>query len=162
VGTIATTTSETAKALGELEDGNCLTLRTSIVGPDLNPKGTGLLNWFMQQAGPVNGYTGAIWNGQTTLQLAKTIEYAAERRIDGLYNIVPDGTVTKYELLRLFNRHLRDDAVQVNPVLGLSADKSLVRTRLALDCPVPGIPQMVAELAEWMRSHRSLYPHYAL
>jgi dTDP-4-dehydrorhamnose reductase len=151
-----------SKALGELEGGKCLTLRTSIVGPDLSPKGIGLLNWFMQQPGPVNGYTGAIWNGQTTLQLAKTIEYATERRIEGLYNIVPEGTVSKYELLQLFNRHLRYDAVQVNPVLGLSADKSLVRTRLALDCPVPEIPQMVAELAEWMRSHRSHYPHYAL
>ena len=151
-----------SKALGELEDDKSITLRTSIVGPDLSPTGIGLLNWFMQQQGSVNGYTGAIWNGQTTLQLAKTIEYAAERRIGGLYNIVPEGGVTKYELLQLFNRHLRQDAIQLNPVPGLSVDKSLIRTRFALDCPVPEIPQMIGELAEWMREHRSLYPHYAL
>lgn len=151
-----------SKALGELEDGVHLTLRTSIVGPDMNPRGIGLLNWFMQQRGPVQGFTGAVWNGQTTLQLARTIEYAAERRIRGLYNIVPEGAVTKYELLQLLNRHLRRDAVDVRPVVGVTADKSLVRTRLELDCPVPEIPQMVAELAEWMRSHRQLYPHYPL
>ena len=151
-----------SKALGELEDERNLTLRTSIVGPDLSPNGIGLLNWFMQQPGPISGFTGAIWNGQTTLQLAKTIEYAAVRRLGGLYNIVPDRAVTKFELLQLFNRELRHDTVQVNAVPGLTVDKSLVRTRLELDCPVPDIPAMVAELAEWMREYRSLYPHYAL
>lgn len=151
-----------SKALGELEDDRNLTLRTSIVGPDLDPAGIGLLNWFMRQEGRVGGYTGAIWNGQTTLQLAKTIEYAATRRIAGLYNIVPDAAVSKFELLGLFNTHLRADAVRVEPVPGPSVDKSLVRTRLALDCPVPDIPRMVADLAEWMRGHRVLYPHYAL
>ena len=151
-----------SKALGELEDERNLTLRTSIIGPDLSAKGIGLLNWFMQQPGPISGFTGAIWNGQTTLQLAKTIEYAAVRRLGGLYNIVPDHAVTKFELLQLFNRELRHDTVQVNAVPGLTVDKSLVRTRLELDCPVPDIPAMVAELAEWMREYRSLYPHYAL
>ena len=151
-----------SKALGELEDDRNLTLRTSIVGPDLDPAGIGLLNWFMRQEGRVMGYTGAIWNGQTTLQLAKTIEYAALRRIAGLYNIVPETPVSKFELLGLFNRHMRADAVQVEPVPGPSVDKSLARTRLELDCPVPDIPLMVADLAEWMREHRALYPHYAL
>lgn len=151
-----------SKALGELEDDKNLTLRTSIVGPDLNPEGIGLLNWFMQQQGAVNGFTQAIWNGQTTLQLAKTIEYAAERRIAGLYNVVPEGTVSKFELLSLFSRYFRHGTVQVHAVPGLRVDKSLHRTRHALDCMVPEIPQMVAELAEWMRHHRLLYPHYAL
>ena len=36
-----------SKALGELDDDKNLTLRNSIVGPDINPKGIGLLNWFM-------------------------------------------------------------------------------------------------------------------
>jgi len=151
-----------SKALGELEDDKNITLRTSIVGPDLSPQGIGLLNWFLQQAGPVNGYTGAIWNGQTTLQLAKTIEYAAERRLAGLFNVVPDQSVTKFELLQLFNKHFRNPQVVVNAVQGLSVDKSLVRTRFPLDCPVPDIPHMVVELAEWVRQHRSRYPHYVL
>ena len=62
-----------SKALGELEDEKNITLRNSIVGPDINPNGIGLLNWFMKQEETVNGYTGAIWTGQTTLQLANMI-----------------------------------------------------------------------------------------
>ena len=151
-----------SKALGELEDNLNLTLRTSIVGPDLEPAGIGLLNWFMRQEGEVKGYTRAIWNGQTTLQLAKTIEYGALRRIGGLYNVVPKVAISKFELLQLFNRHLRGDAVHIEPVPGLTIDKSLLRTRHALDCPVPEIPEMIAELAAWMREHRTLYPHYVL
>ena len=52
-----------SKAIGELDDGKNITLRNSIVGPDINPNGIGLLNWFMQQQGTVNGFTGAMWTG---------------------------------------------------------------------------------------------------
>ena len=65
-----------SKALGELENDKDVTLRNSIVGPDINPSGIGLLNWFLQQKGPVKGYRKAIWTGQTTLQLARTMEEA--------------------------------------------------------------------------------------
>lgn len=95
------------KALGELEDGKNVTLRNSIVGPDINPQGIGLMNWFMQQHGEIKGYTKAMWTGQTTLQLAKTMEVAAKERIHGLYNTVPDHAISKYNLLRLFNHYLR-------------------------------------------------------
>ncbi|MFN0097617.1 MAG: sugar nucleotide-binding protein [Gemmatimonadaceae bacterium] len=149
-----------SKALGELEDGKNLTLRTSIVGPDMHPSGIGLLNWFMRQQGEVKGFTRAIWTGQTTLQLAKTIEYAVRRRIPGLFNIVPDASISKYELLGLFNRYLRLEAVTVVPVEGLAVDKSLLRTRRELDCEVPTYERMVVELAEWMKTHAHLYPHY--
>ena len=93
-----------SKAVGELNDKKNVTLRNSIVGPDIKINGIGLLNWFMQQKGPINGFTGAIWTGQTTLQLAKTIEQAAKCRAYGLYNAVPDESINKYELLLLFNK----------------------------------------------------------
>lgn len=149
-----------SKALGELEDGANITLRTSIVGPDVHAGGIGLLNWFMRQRDSVKGYTRAIWTGQTTLQLAKTIEYAVERRISGLYNIVPDQAISKYDLLVLFSRYLRNGSVRVDPVDSLVVDKSLLRTRRELDCEVPGYEAMIAELAVWMDRHTSLYPHY--
>lgn len=149
-----------SKALGELEDDANITLRTSIVGPDMNPDGIGLLNWFMRQRESVNGYVHAIWTGQTTVQLARTIEYAVQRRISGLYNIVPDQAISKYDLLVLFNRYLRQGALQVKPVEGVSVDKSLLRTRRGLDCVVPGYEEMVADMARWIERHRDLYPHY--
>lgn len=151
-----------SKALGELEDDKNLTLRQSIVGPDINPKGIGLLNWFMQQDGEVNGFTKAMWTGQTTLQLAKTMEEAARVKTHGLINTVPDTNISKYELLKLFNRHIRKDEIVVNAVDGVNADKSLLRTRYEFEYRIPDYETMVRELAEWMRAHKKLYPHYEL
>lgn len=151
-----------SKALGELEDEKNITLRNSIVGPDINPKGIGLLNWFMQQHGSVTGYTGAMWTGQTTLQLAKTMEAAAKERAHGLINTVPDTSISKCDLLMLFNTYLRKEKVTIVPVDKMAADKSLKRTRWDFAYRIPDYEQMVYELGEWMRSHRNLYPHYEL
>lgn len=157
-----TTFYDRTKALGELEDGKNITFRNSIVGPDMNPKGIGLLNWFMQQHGEVNGFTGAIWTGQTTLQLAKTMEAAAKEKVHGLYNAVPDDSISKFELLNLFNKHLRKEKVKVIPVDRMTADKSLKRTNWEFGYKIPDYEQMIAELATWMQNHKELYPHYAL
>lgn len=155
-----TTFYDRSKALGELEDGKNITLRNSIVGPDIKKSGIGLLNWFMQQSGPIQGYTRAIWTGQTTLQLARTMEAAAREKAHGLYNMVPDTSISKCELLKLFNKYLRNDSVEIIPVDRMAADKSLRRTRWGFGCRIPDYERMVAELADWMRGHRTLYPHY--
>ena len=157
-----TTFYDRSKALGELEDEKNITLRNSIVGPDINPKGIGLLNWFMQQQGEVNGYTGAMWTGQTTLQLAKTMEVAAKEKAHGLYNTVPDNSISKSNLLGLFNKYMRGDKIKINPVDKMAADKSLKRTRWGFTYKIPDYEQMIIELADWMRKHKDLYPHYNL
>lgn len=151
-----------SKALGELEDDKNITLRNSIVGPDINPRGIGLLNWFMQQNGEVNGFTKAMWTGQTTLQLAKTMEAAAKEKAHGLFNTVPDHSISKYDLLRLFNQYLRGDSVTIHPVEGVNADKSLKRTRFEFGYLIPDYEKMVAELAAWVKAHKDMYPHYHL
>ncbi len=152
-----------SKAIGEIEDCKNLTLRQSIIGPDIKERGIGLLNWFMKQEGPVNGFTGAIWTGQTTLQLAKTMEEAAKRRVFGLYNTVPNESINKYELLKLFNKYIRKNPIEINPMDRFVADKSLVRTRFeGFDYQIPGYETMIKELGEWMRAHKELYPHYEL
>ena len=155
-----TTLYDRSKALGELEDDKNLTLRQSIVGPDIKPSGIGLLNWFLQQTGSVNGYTGAIWTGLTTLELAKVIECAAKDRIHGLYQMVPDSSISKYDLLRLFNRYLRHDRIRIVPVDCIAIDKSLLRTRRDFDYSIPDYETMISELSVWMEAHYELYPHY--
>lgn len=150
------------KALGELVDSKNITLRNSIVGPDINPNGIGLLNWFMKQHGEINGFTRSLWTGQTTLQLAKTMEVAAKEKAHGLYNTVPDHSISKYDLLKLFNYYLRNGSIKINPVEGINADKSLKRTRFEFSYLIPDYEQMVAELAEWINQHKGMYPHYEL
>lgn len=155
-----------SKALGELDDEKNLSLRNSIVGPDINPKGIGLLNWFMSNSNgdnpEVNGYTKSMWTGQTTYQLAKTMEEAAKARVHGLINAVPDSSISKYDLLKLFNKYLRGDKVKINPIEGVNADKSLIRTNFEFDYIIPDYETMVSEMAEWMKNHKSLYSHYNL
>lgn len=150
------------KALGEIENNKDLTMRQSIVGPDINKSGIGLMNWFMQQQGEVTGYTGAMWTGQTTLQLAKTMEAAALERIHGLYNMVPETAISKCDLLSLFNSYLRKEKVPIIPVDKMAADKSLKRTRWDFSYKIPDYETMIIELADWMRKHKALYPHYDL
>lgn len=151
-----------SKALGELEDNKNITLRNSIIGPDINPDGIGLMNWFLKQSGEVNGFTKAMWTGQTTLQLAKTMEVAAKEKASGLYNTVPDSAISKYDLLNLFNKYLREDDIKINPIEGVNADKSLKRTRFEFGYRIPDYEVMVAELASWMKTHKAMYPHYNL
>ena len=151
-----------SKALGELNDDKNITLRNSIVGPDINPNGIGLLNWFLHQEGSINGYLKAMWTGQTTLQLAKTMEQAAQKKVHGLVNTVPDHSISKYELCKLFNRYFRNDTIAINPIDGVNADKSLIRTNFEFNYIIPDYETMVAELAEWVKKHKDMYPHYNL
>ena len=151
-----------SKALCEINDNKNLTLRNSIVGPDIKVDGIGLLNWFMQQNGEVNGFTKAMWTGQTTLQLAKTMEIAAQQRISGLINMVPTENISKYELLKLFNKHLRNSELIIKPVDGVVTDKTLIRINDEFDYQIPDYDTMIREMAEWMRNHKELYPHYNL
>lgn len=151
-----------SKALGELEDDKNLTVRSSIVGPDINDKGIGLMNWFMQQHGKIKGFTQAIWTGQTTLQLAKTMEAAAQEGVTGLINAVPNESISKYDLLMLFNKYLRKNQVEIFPIDGINLDKSLIRTRYDFNYVVPDYEKMVAELAQWINQYKFMYPHYVL
>lgn len=150
-----------SKALGELDDEKNITLRNSIVGPDIKETGIGLLNWFLKQKEPVNGFAGAIWTGQTTLQLAKTMEHAAMLRAHGLYNAVPEKTISKYELLKLFNKYIRIEPIEIKRLDKFIADKSLIRTRYdGFGYIIPDYEIMVKQLGDWMRNHKELYPHY--
>lgn len=152
-----------SKAIGELNDNQNLTLRTSIVGPDIKENGIGLLNWFMKQRNSVNGFRQAIWTGQTTLQLAKTIEEAITQKACGLYNMVPDESISKYDLLNLFNKYIRKIHIEIYPQDSFITDKSLIRTRFeGFDYRIPDYETMIKELGIWMRKHKELYPHYEL
>lgn len=148
------------KALGELGDGNNLTIRTSIVGPELKKDGIGLFHWFMSQTGFVNGFTEVIWSGVTTLELAKAIDSAMKQGLTGLYHLVNNTVISKYELLCLFNRYLNENRTVIHQNGSFINDKSLEDTRLELQHKIPSYEVMVQELAVWMQKHPWLYAQY--
>ena len=149
-----------SKALGELENDKDLTFRSSIIGPDLNQNGIGLFNWFMKQDEEVNGYTKAIWTGVTTLTLAKAIELALEENLSGLYNLVNHNSINKFNLLNLFNKHMKCNRVRILPNDTFNVDKSLINSRNDFSFIVPSYEQMIIEMKEWILNHKEIYPHY--
>jgi|ERR1035437_1191585 dTDP-4-dehydrorhamnose reductase len=150
------------KALGELCDNKNVTFRNSIVGPDINANGIGLLNWFMKENGPVKGFKSSIWTGLTTLQLAKAMEQVAIEKAHGLYNMVYTEPITKYDLLILFNKYLRDSKITIIPYDDVVVNKSLKRTNFDFNFLVPDYEKMVSELADWIKKHIYMYPHYCV
>ncbi|MDB4785616.1 sugar nucleotide-binding protein, partial [Akkermansiaceae bacterium] len=59
------------KNLGEINNDRNLTIRTSIIGPEIKLTTTGLFEWIISQKGnTVDGYSSAIWSGLTTIELA--------------------------------------------------------------------------------------------
>ncbi|MGO4936212.1 SDR family oxidoreductase [Fundicoccus sp. Sow4_H7] len=149
-----------SKALGELENNKNLTFRNSIIGPDMSKGGIGLFNWFMKQESQINGFTKAIWTGVTTLTLAKAMEQALKENLTGLYNLVNNETISKYELLKLFNKYMKNGQIEILRSDNLSLDKSLINNRTDFSFKVPGYEVMVAEMKEWIDNHKDLYPHY--
>lgn len=147
------------KALGEINAAPHLTLRTSIIGPELKLKGEGLFHWFMNQSGNVNGYKNAFWGGVTTLQLAKVINQIISSNVQGLVHVTNGEPISKYELLALIKGQFGLDRVNLVPFEGKQVNKSLKSNRLDVNCLVPNYSDMISELQVWMQFHKSIYSY---
>lgn len=156
-----TTFYDRSKAIGEINNDKDLTFRNSIVGPDIKESGIGLFNWFMKQTEEVGGFTGAIWTGVTTYTLAKAMEQALKENLTGLYNLVNNESINKFDLLGLFNKYFRGGEIKINPNDKLQLDKSLRRKREDFGFIVPSYEQQIKEMREWVDEHKELYPHYS-
>lgn len=151
-----------SKAMGEFNNDKDLTFRNSIIGPDIKASGIGLFNWFMKQDGPIGGFTGAIWTGVTTYTLAQAMEAALNENLTGLYNLVNNTSINKFDLCSLFNKYFRAGEVEINPNDKLQLDKTLKCTRTDFSFRVPSYEQQIKDMREWVDAHPSLYPHYIL
>ena len=96
----------------------------------------------------------------TTLTLAKAMENALVQNLTGLYNLVNNQSITKYDLLCLFNKYFRNNEVVINRSENLVLDKTLVCNRTDFNFVVPTYEQMVIEMKGWVDNHKELYPLY--
>jgi len=126
----------------------------------MNQAGIGLFNWFMKQEGKICGYTGALWTGVTTLTLAKAMEQAVKENLCGLYNLVNNESISKYDLICLFDKIVRDNQLIIDVNDKLQLDKSLRNTRTDFSFVVPTYEQMIIEMNDWIIAHKDFYPHY--
>lgn len=136
-----------SKSLGEPI--NCLTLRTSIIGRELDGH-TGLLDWFLTQGDrEINGFSEHYWNGITTKQFGKIcdkiISNPEEYPKSGLYHIFSN-SVSKYDMLLKFK-----DRFGLNCIIKKDTENKLNRTLssiypLCSDLEIPSFDEMLKEI----------------
>ncbi len=147
------------KGLGEIISDKHLTLRTSVVGPELKENGEELFHWFMMQEGTINGFTKAIWSGVSTLELAKVVKLAIENDITGLYHVANNKSINKYKLLKLFKKYTKKD-IEILPIDGRVVDKSFIDTRKELKYTIPSYENMVKDMIDFIKNNPGLYSQY--
>jgi len=133
------------KSLGEPT--NCMVLRTSIIGPELKQKS--LLEWFKQQK-TCKGFTNHLWNGMTTLQLAKCIHQIITNNLYGfgLSHIFSD-TLSKHALLSLLKKF--NPSVEITPAEADPIYRDIKSTSpLVNQLHIPKLENQIEELYQWI------------
>jgi dTDP-4-dehydrorhamnose reductase len=136
-----------SKFLGEVDYPHAITLRTSIIGHELDG-GRSLIGWFLSQRGPVTGFTRAVFSGLPTVELASVMkDFVVPRpELRGLYH-VSAAPIDKCSLLRLVaSVYGRDNPIQPadQPVIDRSLDST--RFRRATGYEPPGWPELVKSM----------------
>jgi len=149
------------KGLGEIINNEHLTLRTSVVGPELKTNGEELFHWFMNQSGTINGFTKAIWSGVTTIELAKAVMWAIDNKTTGLYHITNNQPINKYDLLLLFKKHTQKN-IEVLSVEGRNVDKSFIDTRKLINYSIPSYDEMIRDMVQLIADNQFIYEQYEI
>lgn len=147
------------KLLGEVTGSGCLTLRTSIIGLELQGFRS-LVEWFLRQTGEVTGWTRARYSGITTTELSRVLANLVENEpdLDGLWHVSSE-PISKYELLVLLRDTLRPD-VQIRPdgetEIDRTLDSSRFRARTGYEPPtwVMMIDELAGAVAQRIQEHR--------
>ena len=144
------------KSEGEIDAPGHLTIRTSIIGPDLKKNGTGLFQWIMNQKGEVKGFDNVKWTGVTTIELSKAIEFAILNSIDGIWNLTNESPISKYDLLNMLINAFNLSKVHLVKDFTNTSNKSLTSIR-KINYQVPSYENMIIELKEYFDSNIDLY-----
>ncbi len=113
-----------SKLLGELYSRHAVTLRTSIIGHEVKTK-HGLLEWFLAEAGSVQGYSKAIFSGLPTVELSRVIRdfVLPNPELNGLYHVGGD-PISKLDLLRIISKAYAT-CTEIHPSERVAIDRSL-------------------------------------
>jgi len=137
-----------SKLLGEIARPGHLTVRTSMIGPEL-ARHTGLLDWFLRASAPLAGYRHALFTGLTTPALSRLLVRLAidQPRLEGVYHLAGPA-IDKCSLLSLLRDRLRP-GVEIRPDETVRIDRRLDGRRLAAATGIeaPSWPEMIEELA---------------
>lgn len=117
------------KLLGEIDYDGCLTLRTSMIGRELETS-HGLIEWFLGQEGKtIKGYKRTIFSGFTTRALAEIIAKIVIEHPDmqGIWHVASE-PISKFDLLSMV-KQVYGLRVQIEPDEEIVCDRSLNANR---------------------------------
>ncbi len=138
-----------SKFLGEVTSPGSLTVRTSIIGRELETS-YGLVEWFLGEAGKeVRGFSRAIFSGLSTVALADLLVQIVTEQgdLEGLWHVSCE-PIDKLALLELL-RDAYGISLEIVPDDALAIDRSLdsSRFREATGWTPPAWPEMIAAMA---------------
>jgi len=114
-----------SKILGEVTSyDHCLTIRKSTIGLELNST-HGLIEWFLNKANSMEGFSRAIYSGITSVELARIVSFIMLRDefINGLFHIASE-PISKYELLKKLSILIGKD-INISKNNTFNCDRSL-------------------------------------
>jgi dTDP-4-dehydrorhamnose reductase len=117
-----------SKLLGEITEPHAITLRTSIIGHELQSRG-GLLEWFLSQQGQCRCYTRAIFSGFPTIVLADLVRDVVIPRpnLHGVYHLATQ-PISKFDLLSMVAARYGKN-IELIPDHRENPDRTLVAAR---------------------------------
>ncbi len=151
-----------SKYLGEVDYPNAVTLRTSIIGHELDSNRS-LIDWFLGQPGPVKGFRKAVFSGLPTVEIARIIRdhVITAPDLSGVYHLSA-APIDKFALLGLVNEAyargteiIPDDALVIDR--SLNSDRFRTATGFA---PLPW-PELIGLMHRDYLRHRNGEPQIA-
>jgi dTDP-4-dehydrorhamnose reductase len=120
-----------SKSLGEISSNEFLNLRASIIGREISSS-LSLTDWFLSQeySAKVDGFVNHKWNGITTLAYSKIVAgmIINDWFMPGVLHVIPEGEVSKFELLQLFATHFHRNDLKINPKITIPGIDRTLRT----------------------------------
>lgn len=137
-----------SKYIGELRDiSNAVTLRTSIIGRELNSQHA-LVDWFLAQEGSIRGFSKAVFSGLPTVELARVMKdyVVPNNNLFGLYHVAAE-PINKFDLLTLVAQEY-GKSIEINEDSSIEVDRSLNGERFtnATGYVAPDWPSLISRM----------------
>jgi len=151
------------KALGEVSYKGCLTIRTSMIGRELETS-NGLIEWFLNQEDKtISGYKKSVFSGFTTNALAEIIAGIITKNpeLHGVWHVASE-PISKFELLSLV-KQVYGLNIRIEPDETVVCDRSLnsERFRKVTGFVPPTWHDMIEQMYQDPTPYSELRRHHA-
>ena len=147
------------KGLGEINSISSLTIRSSMIGPELFNK-TELFEWIINnKEKEINGFSRVMYSGVTTVYMAKLVADLIDnhKNLSGIYNVASK-PISKFELLHLINDNF-DLGLIINDDKTVISNKTLNASKIEKEIGLqpPSWDELIFELKKDYMNFIDLY-----